>query len=184
MEATMNRNSLLTLAAVATLVAVSSTVADARGGGGGGGGGGGNGMGASFSRPNVSVKSFNTVKTIPTTIQHKTIVVSPKHDEPKRNHRYYPIEFGAPIVVVAPVQTVVAPVSSTGGTGGGGSTQAAQSVKSTSDAGVTTASGATTPTVGEDGQTGAVDMAESTAEVEPEGFTSARDQLAKAPEPR
>ncbi len=98
----MTRNSLLTLAAVAGLVAA-STAAEARGGSSGGHTGTGNSI--SFSRPSTG-NSVKTSTSAPN--QYKPGGVMPKHDESYRKWKYRPIEVFYPpsVVVVSPPPTV------------------------------------------------------------------------------
>jgi hypothetical protein len=126
----MTRNSLLTLAAVVTLVAASST-AEARGGSGGSSSGHASiGNAVSFSRqgPSNSVKS-----STPISIQHKTTIVRSRDDDsyPKRVYRYRWIEPVSTVVVV-PIPAVVEPVESTGAVGTAAAIRAVEPDKSTS----------------------------------------------------
>ena len=91
----MTRGSLLTLLAVASLVAA-STAAEARAGSGGGSG---SGKSVSFSRlsPGNSARSSISVPT-----QHKPIVATGKHDESHHKWKHRPI-YSPSVVVVSPL---------------------------------------------------------------------------------
>lgn len=107
----MTRNSLLTLAAVATLV-VASTAAEARGGSGGFSVGRSSfGKIVTFNRPNLG-SSFKV--STPTAIQQKTTMTRSRDNDShhKRPFKYRWIEPISPVVIV-PAPVVVEPIRST-----------------------------------------------------------------------